>query len=244
MTWVQGRISALLGDAAHPMLPTFGQARRNPSRTPRRWVAPSPSHTSDWRRRCCIYERVRHYRATRFQLGSKFAFDHLRARDTSEQKALLEKLDERVSPAFAHDKRGGEDNSWIYAYDARNIGAELPPKRLGPWDFRRAAKAGHYAAITRGSLEANGPRQRDPSPHARRGRPAQHARQLLGHHRGKGLTTSPSGHRITLAAPELPGCTPARKPPPNSVTTIGAKLWRIWLISTYGDLVETQAALP
>ena len=64
------------------------------------------------------YERVRHYRATRFQLGSKFAFDHLRAKDTAAQKALLETLDERVSPAFAHDKRGGEDDSWIYAYDA------------------------------------------------------------------------------------------------------------------------------
>ena len=38
------------------------------------------------------YERVRHYRATRFQLSSKFAFDHLRARDTAEQKALLEGL--------------------------------------------------------------------------------------------------------------------------------------------------------
>jgi salicylate hydroxylase len=93
------------------------------------------------------YERVRHYRATRFQLGSKFAFDHLRARDTAEQKALLERVDERVSPAFAHDKRGGEDDSWIYAYDSRKIGAELPPRRLGPWDFRRAAKADY--AITR-----------------------------------------------------------------------------------------------
>jgi len=42
-------------------------------------------------------------------MGSKFAFDHSRAKDSAEQKALLEKLDERVSPAFAHDKRGGED---------------------------------------------------------------------------------------------------------------------------------------
>jgi len=72
----------------------------------------------------------------------------LRARDTAEQKALLETLNERVSPAFAHDKRGGEDDSWIYAYDAREIGAELPAKRLGPWDFRRAAKAS-YGPITR-----------------------------------------------------------------------------------------------
>ena len=59
------------------------------------------------------YERVRHYRATRFQLVSKFVFYHLRARDTAEQKALLEELDERVSLAFAHDKRGGENDDWI-----------------------------------------------------------------------------------------------------------------------------------
>jgi salicylate hydroxylase len=72
----------------------------------------------------------------------------LRARDTAEQKALLEKLDERMSPAFAHDKRGGEDDSWIYAYDARKIGTELPSRRWGPWDFRQAARA-DYAAITR-----------------------------------------------------------------------------------------------
>src|SRR4029450_9229001 len=82
------------------------------------------------------YERVRHYRSTRFQLGSKFAFDHLRAKDTAEKKALLEKPDGRVRPGFAHDKRGGEDDAWIYSYDARNIGVELPYKRLGPWDFR------------------------------------------------------------------------------------------------------------
>jgi salicylate hydroxylase len=52
----------------------------------------------------------------------------LRARDTAAQKALLETLDERVSPAFAQDKRGGEDDSWIYAYDARIIGAECPQR--------------------------------------------------------------------------------------------------------------------
>lgn len=56
------------------------------------------------------------------------------------------RLDERVSPAFAHDKRGGEDDSWIYAYDARKIGSELPAKRLGPWDFRRTAKV-RYGGI-------------------------------------------------------------------------------------------------
>ena len=129
------------------MLPTFGQGAAQSFEDAAALASAFALHQRDVATAVLHYERVRHYRATRFQLGSKFAFDHLRARDTAEQKALLETLDERVSPAFAHDKRGGEDDSWIYAYDARNIGAELPPKRLGPWDFRRAAKA-NYAKIT------------------------------------------------------------------------------------------------
>jgi len=145
-TWVQGRV-CLLGDAAHPMLPTFGQGAAQSFEDAAALASAFALHKRDVAMALLHYERVRHYRATRFQLGSKFAFDHLRAKDTAEQKALLEKLDERVSPAFAHDKRGGEDDSWIYAYDARNIGAELPYKRLGPWDFRRAAKA-NYATVT------------------------------------------------------------------------------------------------
>ena len=145
-TWVQGRI-CLLGDAAHPMLPTFGQGAAQSFEDAATLASAFALHGRDVAKAMLHYERVRHYRATRFQLGSKFAFDHLRASDTAEQEALLETINERVSPAFAHDKRGGEDDSWIYAYDARNIGAGLPPKRLGPWDFRRAAKA-DVAAIT------------------------------------------------------------------------------------------------
>jgi cytochrome b involved in lipid metabolism len=51
----------------------------------------------------------------------------------------------------ASDRQRGDGDLCEWSnrhYDARNIGAELPPKRLGPWDFRRAAKA-DYAAITR-----------------------------------------------------------------------------------------------
>ena len=145
-TWVQGRV-CLLGDEAHPMLPTFGQGAAQSFEDAAALSSAFALHGHDVATAFLHYERVRHYRTTRFQLSSKFAFDHLRARDTAEQKALLEGLDERVSPAFAHDKRGGENDDWIYAYDARDIGTELPPKKLGPWDFRRAAKADH-AAIT------------------------------------------------------------------------------------------------
>jgi len=137
--WVQGRV-CLLGDAAHPMLPTFGQGAAQAFEDAAALASAFTLHGKDADTALLHYERVRHYRATRFQLGSKFAFEHLRPKDTAAQKAILEGLDERVSPSFAHDKRGGEDDSWIYAYDARDIGAELPPKRLGPWDFREGEK--------------------------------------------------------------------------------------------------------
>ena len=71
----------------------------------------------------------------------------MRARDTVAQKSLLEGVDERVSPAFAHDKRGGENDDWIYAYDARNIGNQLPAKKLGPWDFRSDKRVKKQIAV-------------------------------------------------------------------------------------------------
>ena len=108
-SWVQGRV-CLLGDAAHPMLPTFGQGTAQSFEDAAALSSAFTLHGQDVATALVHCERVRHYRATRFQLVSKFVFDHLRARDTAEQKALLEGLDERVSPAFAHDKRGGENN--------------------------------------------------------------------------------------------------------------------------------------
>ena len=102
-TWVQGRI-CLLGDAAHPMLPTFGQGAAQSFEDAAALARAFDLHGRDVATAMLHYERVRHYRATRFQLGSKFAFDHFQAKDTAAQKALLETLGERVSPAFAHDK--------------------------------------------------------------------------------------------------------------------------------------------
>src|SRR5476649_2891944 len=75
-TWVQGRI-CLLGDAAHPMLPTFGQGAAQSFEDAAALTSAFALHGRDVATAMLHYERVRHYRATRFQLGSKFAFDHL-----------------------------------------------------------------------------------------------------------------------------------------------------------------------
>lgn len=160
-TWVQGRI-CLLGDAAHPMLPTFGQGAAQAFEDAAALGCAFALHRGDVPSALSHYERVRHYRATRFQLGSKFAFDHLRPKDTEAQKALLEGLDERVTPAFSHDKRGGENDAWIYAFDARNIGPALPAKKWGPWDYREASKDDHAKAtqsLWRPEIPADGARR-------------------------------------------------------------------------------------
>ena len=216
-TWVQGRV-CLLGDAAHPMLPTFGQGAAQSFEDAAALSSAFALHGHDVATALLHYERVRHYRTTRFQLSSKFAFDHLRARDTAEQKALLEELDERVSPAFAHDKRGGENDDWIYSYDARDIGTELPPKKLGPWDYRQTAKADH--AATKKKLWK--PRLARLTERA-----VSRAKRLLsitpkmtvGSSSQEKSTTLPSGRLTTPAVQESPECTPARMQQQNSVIT-------------------------
>lgn len=50
-------------------------------------------------------------------------------------------VDERDYPVFDHTERAGSDDSWIYAFDAREIGDTVPLKKLGPWDFRSRSKA-------------------------------------------------------------------------------------------------------
>ena len=54
---------------------------------------------------------------------------------------ILKALNERDYPVFNHNQRAGNDDSWIYAFDARNIGEKLPPKKRGPWDFRSRTAA-------------------------------------------------------------------------------------------------------
>ena len=133
--WQEGRI-CLLGDAAHPMLPTYGQGAAQAFEDAAALSSCFKLHGTDVYSALLHYERVRHYRATRFQFASKFLFKHLEPEDTPQRRQILKQLNERDYPVFDHEERAGDDDSWIYAFDARVVGDKLPLKKLGPWDFR------------------------------------------------------------------------------------------------------------
>ncbi len=138
--WQDGRV-CLLGDAAHPMLPTMGQGAAQAFEDGAALGSCFKLHGRDVYSALLHYERVRHYRATRFQFASKFLFKHLEPEDSPERRMLLTALNERDYPIFDHEQRAGDDDSWIYAFDARNVGDVLPPRKLGPWDFRARSAA-------------------------------------------------------------------------------------------------------
>ena len=138
--WQDGRI-CLLGDAAHSMLPTYGQGAAQALEDGAALSKCFSLHGEDVYSALLHYERVRHYRGTRFQFASKFLFKHLEPEDTPQRRQILKALDERDYPVFDHEERAGSDDSWIYAFDARVIGDKVPQKKLGPWDFRSRSEA-------------------------------------------------------------------------------------------------------
>ena len=138
--WTEGRVG-LVGDAAHPMLPTFGQGAAQAFEDAAALGKCFELHGTDIYRALLHYERVRYYRATRFQFASKFLFKHLEPADSPERRKILAAVNERDYPVFDHTERAGSDDSWIYAFDAREIGDKLPIRKLGPWDFRSRNEA-------------------------------------------------------------------------------------------------------
>jgi salicylate hydroxylase len=138
--WVDGRV-CLVGDAAHPMLPTFGQGASQAFEDGAALGSCLKLHGRDINTALVHYERVRHYRATRLQYSSKMAFKNLQPKDSEARRQILESINERDFPTFFHDDRSGNDDSWIYEYDARDVGDTLPLRRLGPWDFRKGEAA-------------------------------------------------------------------------------------------------------
>jgi salicylate hydroxylase len=159
--WQDGRV-CLLGDAAHPMLPTMGQGASQAFEDGAALASCFGLHRTDVYSALLHYERVRHYRATRFQFASKFLFKHLEPPDSPERRRLLKALNERDYPIFDHEQRAGDDDSWIYAFDARKVGDTLPPKKLGPWDFRaRSAALGARKEIAKNLWKPAVPRKGD-----------------------------------------------------------------------------------
>ena len=123
------------------MLPTYGQGAAQALEDGAALSKCISMHGTDVYSALLHYERVRHYRATRFQFASKFLFKHLESEDTPQRRQILKALDEGDYPVFDHEERAGSDDSWIYAFDARVIGEKMPQKKLGPWDFRSRSEA-------------------------------------------------------------------------------------------------------
>jgi salicylate hydroxylase len=106
--WVRGRV-ALLGDAAHPMLPFFAQGAGQAIEDAAVLAACLAAGADGPAGALAHYERVRSPRATRVQEASRGRIAHHHLPDGPEQRAR--------DAAFA-----GEDplshNDWIYAHDA------------------------------------------------------------------------------------------------------------------------------
>lgn len=111
--WVRGRI-ALLGDAAHPMLPFYAQGAAQAIEDAAALAVCLATGPWDPPAALARYEQVRRARATQVQEASRGRIPHHHLPDGPEQLAR--------DAAFA-----GEDplshNDWIYAYDAEAAAA-------------------------------------------------------------------------------------------------------------------------
>ncbi len=115
--WVKGRI-ALLGDAAHPMLPFYAQGAGQAIEDAAALAVCLATGPWDPPAALARYERVRLPRASRVQEASRGRIAHHHLPDGPEQVAR--------DAAFA-----GEDplshNDWLYGYDAEHAAAAAAP---------------------------------------------------------------------------------------------------------------------
>jgi salicylate hydroxylase len=117
--WVSGRI-ALLGDAAHPMLPFYAQGAGQAIEDAAALAALLVSGSDNVPAALTRYERLRLPRASRVQEASRGRTTHHHLPDGPQQRAR--------DAAFAAEDPLGH-NSWIYAYDA-----ELEAASAGRYD--------------------------------------------------------------------------------------------------------------
>jgi salicylate hydroxylase len=115
--WVRGRV-ALLGDAAHPMLPFYAQGAGQAIEDAATIAICLATGPWDPPAALARYEQLRRPRATRVQEASRGRIPHHHLPDGPQQRAR--------DAAFA-----GEDplshNDWIYAHDAERAAAAATP---------------------------------------------------------------------------------------------------------------------
>ena len=184
-TWVQGRI-CLLGDAAHPMLPTFGQGAAQSFRTPPRSLVPSTCTAAMWLQRCCTTNACgitappasnSAPNSPSITCGPRTPLRRRRYSRRSRrtgQPSLCPRQARRRGQLLDLRVRRPQYRRRIAPQEIRTVG--LPPSRQGR--LRRDHPQALDASCSR---QGYTPRQ------ARRGRPAQHPRRLLDHHLGKSL---------------------------------------------------------
>jgi len=112
--WVRGRV-ALLGDAAHPMLPFFAQGAGQAVEDAAVLAACLAAGPGDPAGALARYQRVRAPRATRVQEASRGRIAHHHLPDGPEQRA-------RDAQFAGEDPLG--HNDWLYAYDAEQAAAQ------------------------------------------------------------------------------------------------------------------------
>jgi salicylate hydroxylase len=112
--WVSGRI-ALLGDAAHPMLPFYAQGAGQAIEDAAALATFLASGSENLPAALTRYERLRLPRASRVQEASRGRIEHHHLPDGPEQRAR--------DTAFAAEDPLSH-NDWIYAYDAEGAAAQ------------------------------------------------------------------------------------------------------------------------
>ena len=115
------------------MLPTFGQGAAQSFEDAAVLASAFTLHKRDVAKALLHHERARHYRATRFQLAELRLSITCGPGTPLSRRRCSRRSTKRVSPAFAHDKRGGEDYFfWTNATTpARSASESLPAIRTG-----------------------------------------------------------------------------------------------------------------